>query len=105
MYICIYYCFISHSRIILLKYSYALFVQAAVIHAGRGLGGTSNINYMQYLRGSRHDYDSWAANGAHGWSYREVLPYFIKAEDQHNGEFIRTGELAILLYSITLRFF
>ena len=46
---------------------------------------------MQYLRGSRHDYDSWASGGAAGWSYKDVLPYFIKAEDQQNGEFVRTG--------------
>ena len=59
---------------------------------GRGLGGSSNLNYMQYLRGSRHDYDEWANNGAIGWGYKDVLPYFIKSEDQRNGEFIRTGK-------------
>lgn len=58
---------------------------------GKGLGGSSNINYMQYLRGSRHDYDDWANNGAVGWAYKDVLPYFIKSEDQRNGQFIRTG--------------
>jgi len=47
---------------------------------------------MQYLRGSRHDYDDWANNGAAGWAYKDVLPYFIKSEDQRNGEFIRTGQ-------------
>jgi len=47
---------------------------------------------MQYLRGSRHDYDEWANNGAVGWAYKDVLPYFIKSEDQRNGEFIRTGQ-------------
>jgi len=46
---------------------------------------------MQYLRGSRYDYDSWANAGAAGWGYKDVLPYFIKAEDQQNGEFVRTG--------------
>ena len=61
---------------------------------GRGLGGSSNLNYMQYLRGSRHDYDEWANNGAAGWAYKDVLPYFIKSEDQRNGEFIRTGQPA-----------
>jgi choline dehydrogenase-like flavoprotein len=36
---------------------------------------------MQYIRGSRFDYDSWAAEGCTGWSYQDVLPYFIKSED------------------------
>ncbi|ESO12860.1 hypothetical protein HELRODRAFT_93524 [Helobdella robusta] len=75
--------------------------QSAIIHSGKGLGGTSNINYMQYLRGSRYDYDGWALNGAAGWAYKDVLPYFIKSEDQQNGEFVRTvfhgfgGRLAV----------
>jgi len=47
---------------------------------------------MQYLRGSRYDYDSWASSGAVGWGYKDVLPYFIKAEDQQNGQFVRTGQ-------------
>lgn len=45
------------------------------------MGGTSNLNFMQYIRGSRFDYDSWAAEGCTGWSYQDVLPYFIKSED------------------------
>ena len=66
-------------------------LQSAIWPSGKGLGGTSLINYMQYLRGSRHDYDNWANNGAAGWAYKDVLPYFIKSEDQQNGEFVRTG--------------
>jgi len=66
-------------------------VQSATWPSGKGLGGTSLLNYMQYLRGSRHDYDAWANSGAAGWAYKDVLPYFIKAEDQQNGEFVRTG--------------
>lgn len=45
---------------------------------GRVLGGSSSINAMIYIRGSKADYDRWAAHGATGWSYDEVLPYFKK---------------------------
>ncbi|XP_013147053.1 PREDICTED: glucose dehydrogenase [FAD, quinone] [Papilio polytes] len=48
---------------------------------GKVLGGTSAMNGMMYIRGSRKDYDSWAAAGIEGWSYDDVLPYFIKSED------------------------
>jgi choline dehydrogenase-like flavoprotein len=53
---------------------------------GRMLGGSSSINAMIYLRGNRADYDGWAENGAEGWSYDEVLPYFKRAEDNERGE-------------------
>lgn len=48
---------------------------------GRVLGGSSVLNAMQYTRGSRYDFDEWAANGCTGWSYKDVLPYFLKSED------------------------
>lgn len=63
---------------------------SCLLHSGRGLGGTSNINYMLYLRGNRFDFDDWANNGGHGWAYKDVLPYFIKSEDQRKGEFVKT---------------
>jgi len=52
---------------------------------GKVLGGSSSINAMCYCRGHREDYDSWARSGADGWSFADVLPWFIKAEDQENG--------------------
>ena len=52
---------------------------------GRGLGGSSVLNAMIYLRGQREDYDGWAADGAPGWSWNDVLPYFIKAENNERG--------------------
>ena len=48
---------------------------------GRVLGGSSMLNAVQYTRGSRFDYDDWAAHGCTGWSYKDVLPYFLKSED------------------------
>ncbi len=52
---------------------------------GKVLGGSSSINAMCYCRGHRKDYDSWAQSGARGWGFSDVLPWFIKAEDQENG--------------------
>ena len=51
------------------------------IPRGRTLGGSSSINGMIYMRGHPLDYDEWADNGCTGWSYREVLPYFKRAEN------------------------
>jgi choline dehydrogenase len=65
---------------------------------GRVLGGSSSINGMVYIRGHAYDYDTWARNGAPGWSYAEVLPYFKRAEhhihgaDEYHGG---TGPLAV----------
>lgn len=55
---------------------------------GRVLGGGSSVNAMIYMRGIPHDYDTWAEDGCYGWSYREVLPYFRKAEsnERFSGE-------------------
>ena len=52
---------------------------------GRVLGGSSSINGMIYMRGQAADYDGWAQAGARGWSWDEVLPYFLRAEDHHAG--------------------
>lgn len=52
---------------------------------GRVLGGSSSINGMVYIRGHARDYDAWSDAGCTGWSYREVLPYFIRAERHELG--------------------
>ena len=63
---------------------------------GRVLGGCSMHNAVVYTRGSRFDYDEWSAKGCKGWSYKEVLPYFLKSEDilvpeLKNSKFHSTG--------------
>jgi len=58
---------------------------------GRGLGGSSSINAMIYIRGNRADYDEWAAMGNAGWGYDDVLPYFKRAEDNERGEDLYHG--------------
>ena len=52
---------------------------------GRGLGGSSAINAMVYIRGNAYDYDNWAALGCTGWSYDDVLPVFRRCEDNQRG--------------------
>lgn len=52
---------------------------------GRGLGGSSLINAMLYVRGHAGDYDEWASLGCEGWSWADVLPWFRKSEDNIRG--------------------
>jgi len=49
------------------------------------VGGCSSMNAMVYIRGSRHDFDQWADDGAKGWSYDEVLPLFKRSENNERG--------------------
>jgi choline dehydrogenase len=59
--------------------------RSIAVPRGRVLGGSSATNGLLYVRGQREDYDEWAAAGNPGWSYEDVLPYFIKSEDQQHG--------------------
>jgi len=52
---------------------------------GKVLGGCSSINAMIYMRGQKSDYDHWSALGNKGWSWDEVLPYFLRTEDYAHG--------------------
>ncbi len=51
-----------------------------MVPRGKMLGGSSGLNYLAYVRGHPGDFDAWADGGAKGWSYADVLPYFLKSE-------------------------
>jgi 4-pyridoxate dehydrogenase len=53
---------------------------------GKVLGGSSSVNVMAYTRGDPNDFDRWDREGATGWSYRDVLPYFKRGETWEGGE-------------------
>lgn len=65
---------------------------------GRGLGGSSSINGLIFIRGQHEDFDDWQAMGAEGWCYNDVLPHFRRLEnwqhsdDQYRGSF---GEMQV----------
>ncbi|RWK43415.1 choline dehydrogenase [Mesorhizobium sp.] len=53
---------------------------------GKVIGGSSSINGMVYVRGHARDFDHWAEQGAAGWGFADVLPYFKRMEDANGGE-------------------
>ncbi len=65
---------------------------------GKLLGGSSSINGLIYIRGHRQDYTDWVDAGAVGWSWAELLPYFVRTEDQqriHNALHGQGGPLTV----------
>jgi len=74
--------------------------QQVFMPSGRMLGGSDSFSNMIYARGNPEDYDVWASMGATGWSYEDVLPYFIKSENNKNSFFKTsrksTGYVSIL---------
>ena len=64
------------------------------LHTPRGkvLGGSSSINGLVYVRGNPLDFERWAAEGARGWAYRDVLPYFKRTERRDGGGDAYRGE-------------
>jgi choline dehydrogenase-like flavoprotein len=60
-------------------------MRSLYIPRGKSVGGSSSMNAMLYVRGRPLDYDAWEAQGATGWSFKDVLPYFLKSEDNVRG--------------------
>ncbi|GIY85933.1 l-sorbose 1-dehydrogenase [Caerostris extrusa] len=58
---------------------------------GKGIGGSSILNFLLYVRGNKSDYDLWEKLGASGWSWKNVLPYFLKSEDNTDPEITSNG--------------
>mmetsp|Transcript_6704 Transcript_6704/g.8737 ORF Transcript_6704/g.8737 Transcript_6704/m.8737 type:complete len:602 (-) Transcript_6704:8-1813(-) len=60
---------------------------------GKCLGGSSILNYMAYVRGCKKDFDNWEEEGAEGWSYDEVLPFFMKSEEMQDWSHIERAPI------------
>lgn len=58
---------------------------------GKVIGGTGTINFMLYIRGNQEDYNNWERMGNTGWSYKDVLPYFKKSEDNRDQDILRSS--------------
>ncbi|RWS11943.1 GMC oxidoreductase-like protein 1 [Dinothrombium tinctorium] len=58
---------------------------------GKALGGSSVLGNLLYNRGSKHDFDNWVENGSIGWSWQEVLPYFLFSESNKDADLAHNG--------------
>ncbi|XP_067131714.1 glucose dehydrogenase [FAD, quinone]-like [Centruroides vittatus] len=61
------------------------------VSSGKVLGGTSMLNHNLFLRGNKYDYDDWAKNGATGWDWNSVFPYFLRIENNRNPGIVANG--------------
>jgi len=71
--------------------------QQVFMPSGRMLGGSDSFSNMIYARGNPQDYDVWASMGATGWSYDDILPYFIKSENNRNS-FFKTSRTFLSIF-------
>ena len=67
------------------------------------MGGTTSINGCQFVKGSREDFDNWAALGNTGWDYDSFLPYYQKSEN-YVGNILPGSGTSISLYRILNRY-
>ncbi|XP_043461780.1 glucose dehydrogenase [FAD, quinone]-like [Leptopilina heterotoma] len=58
---------------------------------GKVMGGSGALNFMLYVRGNQEDYNNWERMGNIGWSYKDVLPYFKKSEDNRDHDILRSS--------------
>ncbi|MDG9810114.1 GMC family oxidoreductase N-terminal domain-containing protein [Pseudomonas juntendi] len=71
---------------------------------GRGLGGSTLINGMIYVRGQPGDYDAWAESGAKGWNFETLKPYFRKIENYASGDETRGHQGPMHIHQVSERF-
>ena len=74
-----------------------LFLQQVLWPTGKMLGGSSSMAALHYARGNKKNYDDWAAQGAKGWSFKEVYPYFLRMENNEEREFLANGKRLLYL--------
>jgi choline dehydrogenase len=69
-----------------------LFGRSVLMPHGRLVGGSSSINGMMWTRGDPSDFDGWAQAGAPGWSYADLVPYFLRVEGYADGDGTAMGQ-------------